>query len=66
MASVMHAGAKTGKCVNCLDKKKISGQGRKKQCCVERKCKNLLPPNTEQLLGVPSQQEIDETLDSGI
>ena len=38
----------------------------KKQCCVQRKCKNLLPPNKEQLLGVPSQQEIDETLDPGI
>ena len=31
--------------MNCLDKKKFSGHGRKKQCCVERKCKNLVHPN---------------------
>ena len=30
-----------GKCVNCLDKKKFSCYGCKKQCCEERKCKNL-------------------------
>ena len=30
-----------GQCTNCLDKKKFSGQGRKKQCCVRRRCKHL-------------------------
>lgn len=56
-----------GKCVNCLDKKKFNGQGRKKQCCIERRCKNLLPQNKAQLSDVPSQQDdIRETIDPGI
>ena len=51
--------------MNCLDKKKFSGQGRKKQCCVERKCKNLtdrlLPPDKAQPLDGEFQQEVDDT-----
>ena len=30
-----------GSCVQCLDKKKFSGQGKKKQCCIHRKCTHL-------------------------
>ncbi len=28
-----------GTCINCKDKPKFGGPGRKKQCCVKRKCK---------------------------
>ena len=57
-----------GKCVNCLDKKKFSGQGRKKQCCVERKCKTMLSVNKGPLPEVkdaPLQQDTYETVDPG-
>ena len=30
---------KTVACINCKDKPKFGGPGRKKQCCVKRKCK---------------------------
>ena len=28
-----------GTCINCKDKPKFGGPGRKKQCCIKRKCK---------------------------
>ena len=56
-----------GKCVNCLDKKKFSGYGRKKQCCVERKCKNLVHPNKVHLdVSSPQDDTTSLIVDQGI
>ena len=33
--------ADCGQCTFCVDKPKYGGPGRKKQCCVKRKCANL-------------------------
>ena len=30
-----------GQCVFCKDKVKFGGQGRKKQCCIQRRCLQL-------------------------
>ena len=60
----MAVSAKTWKMWKMFRKKKFNEQGRKKQCCIERRCKNLLPQNKAQLSDVPSQQDdICETID---
>ena len=35
-----------GNCSNCKDKPKFGGPGRKKQCCITRKCLRLKEPAT--------------------
>lgn len=32
-------------CTMCLDKPKYGGPGKKKQCCIKRKCLHLQPSN---------------------
>ena len=42
------------------------GKDIKKQCCIEQRYKNSLPQNKAQLSDVPSQQDICETIETGI
>ena len=36
-----------GKCVNCLDKKKFGGPGRKKKACVHKTCSGSVSNTSE-------------------
>ena len=65
MVNVRRVPVLTGQCTNCLDKKKFSGQGRKKQCCVRRRCKRLHVESAE-IKEVPSLQKVLQDLSGTI